>query len=238
MKLIKQEQDKMIFETDLDISLANALRRYLNEVPTLAVEEIEISKNSSSIYDEIVSHRLGLIPLKTEKSMNDKTAIKLKMSSKALGFVFSQDIKGEAKVIYDKIPVTYLDEDQEISLTAIAKLGKGKEHSKHTPGLMYYRNVSEMNTDKSLKGEILSIVPEAEVKEKGNGIMIIDNGAKEICDLVTGIAESKGMKIETEVKDNLVVNLESFGQLEIKDILKKAIGVLQKDLSEVGKKLK
>ena len=238
MKRIKQEQDKMIFETDLDISLANALRRYLNEVPTLAVEEIEISKNSSSIYDEIVSHRLGLIPLKTEKSMNDKTAIKLKMSSKALGFVFSQDIKGEAKVIYDKIPVTYLDEDQEISLTAIAKLGKGKEHSKHTPGLMYYRNVSEMNTDKSLKGEILSIVPEAEVKEKGNGIMIIDNGAKEICDLVTGIAESKGMKIETEVKDNLVVNLESFGQLEIKDILKKAIGVLQKDLSEVGKKLK
>jgi len=47
-----------------DVSLANALRRILlSEVPTVALEHIYMWNNSSLTHDEVLSHRLGLIPL-------------------------------------------------------------------------------------------------------------------------------------------------------------------------------
>ena len=53
-------------------AFVNALRRcIINEVPTMAIEDVEMRKNNSILYDEMVSHRLGLIPLKTDlKSYN------------------------------------------------------------------------------------------------------------------------------------------------------------------------
>ena len=48
---------------------ANTIRRMiLEEVPTLAVEDVEIKENNSALYDEMVALRLGLIPIKTDIS--------------------------------------------------------------------------------------------------------------------------------------------------------------------------
>ncbi|RDA84213.1 hypothetical protein CP532_0278 [Ophiocordyceps camponoti-leonardi (nom. inval.)] len=47
----------------LDASLANAFRRILiSEIPTLAIENVYIENNTSVIQDEVLAHRLGLIP--------------------------------------------------------------------------------------------------------------------------------------------------------------------------------
>lgn len=47
----------------LDASLANAFRRILiSEIPTLAVENVYIENNTSVVQDEVLAHRLGLIP--------------------------------------------------------------------------------------------------------------------------------------------------------------------------------
>ena len=52
----------------LDASLANAFRRILiSEVPTLAIEKVYVYNNTSVIADEVISQRLGLIPLKGSK---------------------------------------------------------------------------------------------------------------------------------------------------------------------------
>lgn len=49
----------------IDASLANAFRRILlSEIPTLAVENVYIENNTSVIQDEVLAHRLGLIPFK------------------------------------------------------------------------------------------------------------------------------------------------------------------------------
>ncbi|CAO2657050.1 Nn.00g058530.m01.CDS01 [Neocucurbitaria sp. VM-36] len=48
----------------LDTSVANAFRRILlAEIPTLAIEDVFIYQNTSIIQDEVLAHRLGLIPL-------------------------------------------------------------------------------------------------------------------------------------------------------------------------------
>jgi len=51
----------------LDPSLSNAIRRIMmSEVPTMAIEKVYMYNNTSIIQDEVLSHRLGLIPLRAD----------------------------------------------------------------------------------------------------------------------------------------------------------------------------
>lgn len=53
----------------IDASISNALRRTLiAEVPTVAIEHVYIWNNTSIIQDEVLSHRLGLVPLAVDPS--------------------------------------------------------------------------------------------------------------------------------------------------------------------------
>ncbi|OCF33497.1 DNA-directed RNA polymerase I and III subunit RPAC1 [Kwoniella heveanensis CBS 569] len=51
----------------VDASIANALRRVMiAEVPTIAIEEIYVWNNTSIMQDEVLCHRVGLVPLKVD----------------------------------------------------------------------------------------------------------------------------------------------------------------------------
>ena len=120
---------------------ANALRRIcLNGVPIFAIDTVDILENSSILADEGISHRLGLIPLKTELSSiqtnNETDKIVLSLDSGIATesrTIFSSELKSQDDVIKpvsDNIPIVTLAPNQRIKFEAHARLGRGTEHAK------------------------------------------------------------------------------------------------------------
>jgi len=64
-KSIVSDSDRIVFDMiGIEAPLANALRRILlAEVPTMAIERVVLFQNTSIIQDEVLAHRLGLIPI-------------------------------------------------------------------------------------------------------------------------------------------------------------------------------
>ncbi|XP_073047932.1 uncharacterized protein [Primulina eburnea] len=73
VEVIRLTEDDMEFDMiGIDASLANAFRRILiAELPTMAIEKVLIANNTSVIQDEVLAHRLGLIPLKVDPRLFD-----------------------------------------------------------------------------------------------------------------------------------------------------------------------
>lgn len=159
VKITKNKGDILNFEVSgIDVELANALRRgIISEVPVMAVEKVRFEENSSILNDEILAHRLGLMPLKTELGSYNfmsecdcdfegcgKCVAILTLDKKGPGTIYSEDLKSnDPKVVpaYDKIPLVKLTENQRIKLEAIAQLGRGKDHIKWQSGLASYEMV-------------------------------------------------------------------------------------------------
>jgi len=60
MEMIKKTPEEISFISEMNVSLANALRRSAGEIPILAIVEADIYKNDSALYDEIIVIDLGL----------------------------------------------------------------------------------------------------------------------------------------------------------------------------------
>jgi len=71
--LEKPSDDELIFEmVGIDVSFANALRRIMiSEVPTVAIEHVYMWNNSSVIHDEVLAHRIGLVPINVDARLFD-----------------------------------------------------------------------------------------------------------------------------------------------------------------------
>ena len=232
MKLIEKTKDQLVFAAEMYESVANAIRRYIGQIPVIAVDELEISRNDSPLYDETIAHRVGLIPLKAGKTAEKG---KLKLDIKREGTVYSGDIKGNPEPVYKNIPITTLDKGQELQFIASVRFGRGAEHAKFSPGLMFYRNSAEITMDKEFLEEVRKVLPDTEIKEKGSKITILDNKKKEVTDVCEGIANKKKKKAEVSYGKELIISLESFGQMDAKDIFSESIDSLRKDLTSVAK---
>lgn len=161
---VKELKNKLEVELeDTTPSFANALRRImLSEIPITAIEEVYIKENNSALQDEILAHRLALVPIKGEGT------IKLKVEGPKI--VLSSDLEAEGVEISNKkIPIVELLENQKIELTAKVKEGFGKEHAKWQPAIIgyKYKNPKKIN----LIIESCSYLSEKEILKKSLEIL-------------------------------------------------------------------
>ena len=231
MQIVENTKEKLVFRMEANETLANSIRRSVSEIPVLAIDEVEIFKNDSALYDEVIAHRLGLIPLKTEKGMSQKTKIDFKLTKKGPCTVYAVDLKGPATIIYPKIPITILGEDHKLELVATATLGKSIEHAKYLPGLCYYHHILEVTS-----------TPQTDkIVEKSKGLFKAQKkGTKWLCD----INDSEINQIEKIDKDSIknsdeiIMVIESFGNMTAKEILIQAVKALESNLTEFEKAVK
>ena len=170
----------------VSLQYANALRRIcLNGVPVFAIDTVDIIENSSVIADDDISHRLGMIPLKTELSGSDESNSRVMLvldsgDTESARAVTSADLLSKdeiVKPISDKIPIAYLASGQRIKIEAYARLGRGTEHAKWNSA-----NISVLtNTDKEDE-HVLTIETTGALKPEEVILTGIDELAKRLED--------------------------------------------------------
>ncbi len=235
---------------DVDVAFANTLRRIIvEEVPTMAIEDVDFRKNSSILYDEMIAHRLGLVPFKTDlKSYNllGKCKCKgegcarcqLKMTLKPVkggGIVYTSEIKTKDSAIkpaYGKMPIVKLLKGQELELEATAMLGRGKDHAKWVPGLVYYKHkpIIEIGDVKNPEA-VVEACPQGVFEIKDNKL-IVSKDKLFSCTLCEACVDADpNIKIKPDDKE-FIFYIESWGQLSCKEIFNEAIKIFDEKLDE------
>ncbi len=253
-----KEKGKLSFILkDSNSVYANTLRRMMvDEVPTMAIEEVEFQKNNSILYDEIIAHRIGLIPLKSDlKSYNlpseckcegkgcSRCQLKLVLkATKGSGTVYASELKSKdpaVKPVYPDMLIVKLLKGQTLELEATAVLGKGKYHVKWSPCHVWYKYKPTIEITGDVKN------PEAIIEVDHNNIFEIKDRKLAVnkdrileCDLSLDFSEiDKNVKVSASGTD-FVFYIESFGQLSCKEIINTAIDIFDEQLDELVEELK
>ena len=124
------------FIANIDASIANALRRtIISGIPNIVIDTVCIKENDSNLSDEMIAHRLGLIPLR--KTTTDPTVdFKIKLEQVGPKRVYSRDIifpPGIEAVSPDVI-ILNLGQDECIKLTGNTEEGTAfdQNHAKYS----------------------------------------------------------------------------------------------------------
>lgn len=77
--IIRNENYELEFDMiGIHPAIANTFRRLmLSDVPSMAIEKVYIQNNTSIIQDEVLAHRLGLIPLKADPRLFENRESKM-----------------------------------------------------------------------------------------------------------------------------------------------------------------
>ena len=132
MRELDASRNRCVFELkDTDVSVANALRRVcLAEVPTIAIDLVHVEVNTSCLNDEFIAHRLGLIPLLSDR-VNELTAWYDEDDSEdaLTALEFDLDVKCEGEENF-QISVTSNDLQPDPSFPNVVPVG----HPRGPPG--------------------------------------------------------------------------------------------------------
>ncbi|NPA74490.1 MAG: DNA-directed RNA polymerase subunit D [Euryarchaeota archaeon] len=238
-------------------AMANALRRTLiNDIPKLAIHKVifhhgqirdsedNVYDSSTPLFDEIIAHRLGLIPLPTDLNMKFRDecehppdegcplcTVTYTLNKHGPAVVYSGDliaVGGEKfRPVDQVIPIVKLKETQAILLEAEAIMGTAKQHAKWqvTSGVTYkYHREIVVNKDFSeYWEEVKEACPQCVIYEDKDKIIFTDD--KE-CKALAKILSYD----EHEIKEDdswFIFQFETDGSLSAKDTLDYALNRLR-----------
>ncbi len=245
-------------------AFANAFRRaMIGEVPTLAIEDIRIYDNTSALFDEMLAHRVGLIPLKTDLSSYSTQencscggagcpacTSTYTLSVEGPRTVMSSDLipqDPKAAPVYDNIPIVKLTKGQKLVIEAKAVLNNGRAHAKWQPTLVCgYKNhpVVSISDACDACGLCVDECPRGILAVKGKKVQVVagklpDCSMCRLCEracLSSGIGDVPAITISAE-KDRYIYLVESDGSLPVKEIMNRALLFMKEQADTLEKQL-
>ena len=262
IEILEKTDTSLIFVIEgISIEMINALRRImLTEIPVMAIDEVIILKNDSPLYDEIISHRLGLIPLKT-----DLDVYKLPQECECGGFgcplcqvsltceisnnsnspleIYSGDLKSNDPKILPvdpNIPIVKIDKNDKVIIEAYAILGLAKQHAKwQAVSNVAYRHYPLVEFDEGLFKNaeesrlIVKMCPEKLFKLSNNDSLKLKEDYWKYCTLCMSCKNNSEGKIEVSPKEDVyILSIESDGVLEYKVLLSQLFKIFNEKIDE------
>jgi DNA-directed RNA polymerase subunit D len=267
LEILEQTDHFMLLLLEgISIEMLNALRRIiLTEIPVMAIDEVIILKNDSPLYDEIVAHRLGLIPLVT-----DLDTYKLPKECDCSGFgcplcqvsltceihntsnnpmvIYSKDlVSNDPKIVpvNPNIPIVKIGKDDKVILEAYATLGQAKDHIKwQAVSNVFYRYFPKIEFDQSKckdcpeKCSASKMCPEKLYITNGKSIELREDYQRNctLCYSCEKNCPNDAIKVGIE-EDKYFFFIESDGVLPFNVLLKKTFEIFKEKIAEFTVKL-
>lgn len=241
-------------------SFANMFRRaMISEVPTLAIEDVRIYDNTSVLFDEMLTHRLGLIPLRTDLKRYARRSectcegagcpvctATYTLSVEGPKTVYSSDLipqDPDAAPAEEKIPIIDLGRDQKIVLEAYAIAGTGNEHAKwQATTACGYKNYPAITIGELCDGCGMCVDEcPRNVLETAQGKVRVIAGRQEFCSLCRlceracvagGIGTEAAIRIGTDASSFIFV-VEGDGSMPVREIIERALQYIQKSSDDL-----
>jgi DNA-directed RNA polymerase subunit D len=245
--------------TDTNPAFANALRRtIISDVPKMALDNVEFHlgpimdekgvafESVSPLFDEIVSHRLGLIPIPTDLDAFNFRAkctcngegcpsctIMYSLNKKGPCTVYSGDLEpvgdSKYKIKDDLIPIVKLAEDQALLIYATAELGTGKQHAKWQAALgAGYRYFAKIEIDSSkcdLGGSCVKVCPKGVLAKEDRKIVAKHPEKCNLCNSCVEVCDAGVIKV-TGDPSKVLFRFETDGSLTAKEVLSRGLKIL------------
>ncbi|TFF86779.1 DNA-directed RNA polymerase subunit D [Candidatus Thorarchaeota archaeon] len=249
---IIHKQDNVIhfLAEGIDVAFANALRRtMLTRLPAMAVDEVLVIENTSVMYDEMLAHRLGLVPLVTDlESYNlpeDCDCDGRGCSLCQVTLTLEQEAGEEDVVIYSgdmvsqdpkvvpasaEIPLVKLAPHQRLIIEAYARLGKGVENAKFQPvSTVSYKYVPivEVNKEKCTNcGDCVEVCPKNILLVEDDTIATQNTLDCSLCEACVEVCEPGAISIDSK-SESFLFKVESTGSLSPEIIVEKSTELLK-----------
>ena len=257
IELKSQSDNEMVFIVrDAEVPFINAIRRVaMVNVPKIAIEDVNIIRNDSAMFNEVLAHRLGLTPLVSDLDAIEglslpedddwdifENGIMFSLNEVGPKVVYSKDlISSDSKIkpVYDTLPLVKLKEGEEINFEAVAKVGYGKEHAKWMPTTVCaYKQYPEItfNDDIEIDYDCAQACPRGILKSdrRSKKIKIVEEhegspllGVENCTMCKSCVRASDNGYINVGFRPNdFIFRIESDGDMPTKEVLLKACDLL------------
>jgi DNA-directed RNA polymerase subunit D len=242
-------------------AFANSVRREMTGgVPTLAIDDVRVYDNTSVLFDEMLTHRLGLIPLRTDLSAHvpkDQCScggagcpgctVTYTLSVEGPRVVTSRDLipqDSAAAPVHDNIHIVKLTGDQKVVVEGKAFLATGKDHAKWQPTTACgYKNYPVIEIDEHCDGCGMCVdeCPRGVLGTEAGRIMVLDGKLEDcsLCRLCERACLSASIGGAASIRVNpdptrFIFSVEGDGSLPVLSILSAAVGNLRKKATELS----